>query len=47
MNLALKMLKYDVDERITASSALEHEFFLLVPNKKRHEDDPRKIKNKN
>ena len=43
INLAQKMLKYDMDERITISDALEHGFFKSISNENRiHEEDPRK-----
>jgi hypothetical protein len=38
------MLKYDIDERITMSAALDHDFFALIPNRKRHKDDSRRVK---
>jgi len=40
MDLIEKMLEYDPDKRITLATALEHEFFNLIPTNQRHEDDP-------
>ena len=34
IRLAQQMLKYNIDERITMSAALDHEFFALLTNRK-------------